>query len=78
MEIAKRNNVTSAQVMTRWAMQKGFVVVSRSQKYEHMVENRRVCHFELTEDEMRSLDDLTDEADLKKHNQRAIMRKTSM
>lgn len=78
MELAKRHNVTSAQIMTRWAMQKNFVVVSRSHKYEHMVENRHVCHFELTEDEMRSLDDLTDETDLKKQNQREIMRKTSM
>ena len=64
--------------MIRWAMQKGLIVVSRSQKYVHMKENRNVCHFELTEEEMRDLDDLTDEADLKKQNLREIMRKTSM
>ena len=78
MELAKRNNVTSAQVMVRWAMQKGFIVVSRSQKYAHMVENRQVCNFELTEDEMNSLDNLTDEADLKKQTKRTCMRKTSI
>ena len=64
--------------MIRWAMQKGLIVVTRSQKYEHMKQNRQVCHFELTEEEMTSLDDLTDEADLKKQNAREFMRKTSM
>jgi len=43
-----------------------------------MVENRHLCHFELSEDEMRSLDDLTDESELKKRNRREVMRKTSM
>lgn len=78
MEIAARLHVTSAQIMIRWAMQKGFIVVSRSQKYANMIENRRVCHFDLTDDEMRSLDDLTDEADLQKKSKREFMRKTSM
>jgi diketogulonate reductase-like aldo/keto reductase len=78
MELAHRHHVTPAQIMIRWAMQKGFVVVSRSQKLSHMRENRHVCHFELTEQEMISLDDLTDEADLKKKKSREFMRKTSM
>jgi len=78
LELAKRKNVTSAQIMLRWALQKRFIVVSRSQKYAHMVENRHLCHFELSEDEMRSLDDLTDESELKKRNRREVMRKTSM
>ena len=64
--------------MIRWAMQKGFIVVSRSQKFAHMKENRRVCHFELTEEEIRSLDDLTDETELKKQSAKEFMRKTSM
>lgn len=78
MELAKRHNVSTAQVMIRWAMQKGFIVISRSQKLSHMKENRNVCHFELSENEMLSLDDLTDEDDLKKRNEREFMRKTSM
>ncbi|CAB9513906.1 keto reductase family 1 member C1 homolog [Seminavis robusta] len=78
MELAHRHKVTAAQVMIRWSMQKGFVVVSRSQKLAHMIENRQVTHFELTHDEMQSLDDLTDEADLKRKSARDFMRKTSM
>lgn len=78
MELAHRHKVTPAQVMIRWAMQKGMIVVSRSQKLAHMKENRRVSHFELSESEISSLDDLTDEAELKKQGAREFMRKTSM
>jgi len=78
MELANRHKVSPAQIMIRWAMQKGFIVVSRSQKFTHMRENRRVCHFELTHDEVAQLDDLTDETDLKKSDAREFMRKTSV
>ena len=78
MELAHRHKVTPSQIMIRWAMQKGLIIVTRSQKFEHMKENRHVTHFELSEGEMISLDDLTDEVDLKKQNAREFMRKTSM
>jgi diketogulonate reductase-like aldo/keto reductase len=78
MELAHRHKVTPAQVMIRWAMQKGMIVVSRSHKFAHMKENRQVTHFELLESEMSSLDDLTDETELKKNSAREFMRKTSM
>lgn len=78
MEIAHKHSVSPPQVMIRWAMQKGFIVVSRSQNFENMNTNRSVCHFELTEEEVQNLDDLTDEADLKKKSAKEFMRKTSM
>lgn len=51
-EIAKAHSKTTAQVMLRWAIQRGVVVIPKSTHYERMVENFNVFDFTLTENEM--------------------------
>ena len=50
--IAKAHNVTSAQVILRWNLQKGVIVIPGSSNPEHIKENLDVFDFELTQKEM--------------------------
>lgn len=51
-EIAGAHGVSSAQVILRWNLQKGVVVIPGSSNPDHIRENTEVYHFNLTEDEM--------------------------
>lgn len=57
-EIAKAHGVTSAQVILRWNLQKGVVVIPGSSNPEHIRENLDLFGFELTEDEMSRINAL--------------------
>lgn len=57
-EIAKAHNVTSAQVILRWNLQKGVVVIPGSSNPEHIKENLDLFGFELTEDEINRINAL--------------------
>jgi diketogulonate reductase-like aldo/keto reductase len=59
VNIAKAHSKTAAQILGRWCVQHGFVYMPKSVKKERMVENAQVFDFELTEDEMTELDNLT-------------------
>jgi diketogulonate reductase-like aldo/keto reductase len=59
IKIAEAHQKTPAQILGRWCVQRGFVYVPKSVKKERMVENSQVFDFELTEDEMHTLDGLT-------------------
>ena len=50
--IAKDHGVSSAQVILRWNLQKGVVVIPGSSNPDHIKENTELYHFSLTEDEM--------------------------
>ena len=51
-EIAGAHGVSSAQVILRWNLQKGVVVIPGSSNPDHIRENTELYDFELTEDEM--------------------------
>lgn len=57
-EIAAAHGKTAAQVVLRWHVEHGFVVIPRSQRRERIEENFAVFDFELTPEELRRLDAL--------------------
>ena len=57
-EIAAAHGKTPAQVVLRWHVEHGFVVIPRSQRRERIEENFAVFDFELASEEIRRLDAL--------------------
>ncbi|MDE7157281.1 MAG: aldo/keto reductase [Lachnospiraceae bacterium] len=57
-EIAAAHGKSSAQVILRWNLQKGVVVIPGSSNPDHIRENTELFDFELTEDEMERINAL--------------------
>lgn len=55
---AAAHDATPAQVVLRWHLQTGNIVIPKSNRRERMAENLDVFSFELSDDEMRAIDDL--------------------
>ncbi len=58
VEIADNHNVSAAQVILRWNLQRGVVVIPGSSNPSHIKENTEIYHFELTEEEMNNINAL--------------------
>jgi methylglyoxal/glyoxal reductase len=58
-QIAEAHSKTSAQIMLRWAIQKGTVPIPKAASTDHIQENAEVFDLELSDDEMRRLDSLS-------------------
>jgi diketogulonate reductase-like aldo/keto reductase len=56
--VAERLDRTPAQVMLRWAIQHQAVVIPKSSRKERIHSNAQLFDFELTDTDMRSLDEL--------------------
>ena len=56
--IAKAHNVSSAQVILRWNLQKGVIVIPGSSNPKHIKENLDLFAFELTDAEMKQINNL--------------------
>ncbi len=56
--LASRYSKTSAQILIRWALQKGVVVIPKSSKKERIKENAEVFDFSITPEDMKLLDSL--------------------
>ena len=56
--IAKAHNVTPAQVILRWNLQRGIVVIPGSSNPDHIRENLDIFGFELTEEETGQIAEL--------------------
>jgi diketogulonate reductase-like aldo/keto reductase len=54
--VAERAGKTPAQVLVRWSIQRGYVVIPKSVKRERIEENARVFDFVLPDDDMQRLD----------------------
>lgn len=57
-EIGNAHGVSSAQVILRWNLQKGVVVIPGSSNPDHIKENTELYHFTLSEDEMNRINAL--------------------
>ena len=53
--VAKRHTKSVAQVILRWLVQRGIVVLSKSVRKERMAENFDVFDFELSADDMTAI-----------------------
>ena len=57
-EIAVSHRKSTAQVILRWQIQAGYVVIPGSKNHAHIKENISVFDFELSDDEMKAIGDL--------------------
>lgn len=57
-EVAAAHGVSPAQVILRWNLQKGVVVIPGSSDPDHIRENAELYHFSLTDEEMGRIDAL--------------------
>ena len=58
-KIARAHNKSPAQVMIRWALQHGTVVIPKSSRQERIKENLEVFDFDLSAEEIRRIDSLS-------------------
>lgn len=58
LSIANAHGKSAAQVILRWHIQRGVVVIPKSTHIERMKENFNVFDFELTEEEMNKISDI--------------------
>ena len=57
-QLAEKYNVTTAQILLKWAIQRGFAILPRSTNNVRMEENFNLDHFDLNEDEMAKMNDM--------------------
>jgi diketogulonate reductase-like aldo/keto reductase len=58
IKIAKRHNVAGTQVLIRYCLQKNWMPLPKSVTVSRIVQNTDVYGFELSEEDMKMLDDL--------------------
>lgn len=58
MEIAAKHQKTPAQILLRWNVQQGVIVIPKSVHRERMEENRKIWDFELDAEDMRRIAEL--------------------
>ena len=54
-ELGKKYNKSSVQIILRWHLQMGFIVIPGSKDIEHIKDNLDILNFELTKDEMNEI-----------------------
>lgn len=59
--IAARHGKTPAQILIRWALQKDLVVIPKSSRQKHIIENSNVYDFELDNEEEKILNGLNED-----------------
>ena len=61
ISLATRYAKTPAQLMIRWGIEHGLVVIPKSTREERIRENSQVFDFDISDDDMRSLDSLNED-----------------
>ncbi len=76
--IAHKRHVTSAQVLLGWGIQRGLVVVAKTSNVRRMKENRGALDLVLTSDEMKILDSMTSEEQIRTREAVEFQRKNDV
>lgn len=58
LEIAKNHNRTVAQIVLRWNLQRGVIVIPKSVHKERLIENLSITDFQLTDTEVKQINAL--------------------
>ncbi|CAG2180651.1 unnamed protein product [Oppiella nova] len=58
VDIGKKYEKSSAQVMIRWQIQRGVVAIPKSTKRDRLRDNINVFDFSLTEQEMKTIEEM--------------------
>ncbi|MCZ9954838.1 aldo/keto reductase [Brachyspira hyodysenteriae] len=57
-DIAAKYNKSVAQIILRWNLQRGVIVIPGSSNREHIIENTEIYEFELSDDDMKRISEL--------------------
>ena len=57
-KLGKKYKKTPAQIVLRWHIQRGNIIIPKSQKPERMKENFEILDFEMSEEEIKEIDGL--------------------
>ena len=76
-DIATLYDVTYAQILLRWSFQKGYIVLGKTSNILRMKENRNIFSFCLSNKEMKQLDSITTENDIRIREELEVQRKTN-
>ena len=55
LELAKKYNKTSAQIILRWQLQAGYIAIPGSKNPDHIKENISIFDFELSDEDMKKI-----------------------
>lgn len=58
MIIAEKYSKTHAQIILRWHLQSNYIAIPGSSNEEHIEDNNDIYDFELTNEEMKQINDL--------------------
>jgi len=56
VEIAQKYDKSAAQILIRWVLQHGLIVLPKSSKKERIIENSSIFDFKISDDDMKKLD----------------------
>lgn len=57
LALAEKYKKSEAQIILRWLIQKGMIVIPRSSKYDHLKENTEIFDWELSSKDLNKLDE---------------------
>jgi len=55
INLANKYQASVAKILLKWAIQNGFITIPRTSKLDHLLENIKETHFDITPDDMRIL-----------------------